>query len=241
MSILQRFYQKPTLSLDSRAAHVWRVFLPTLNPWRNQFETILSTEERLAANKLQMPGSRESYILRKGILRILIARYTGIPPDMIGFSRSFYGKPEIALPSCQSELQFNLSHSSDWMIVAFAKNIRIGVDLEHIRTDFPISCIARRFFCPKEAELIQASNGTARLRLFFDIWVRKEAYLKATGKGLTQALDSFDVPLDSLPIRLEDAQNTWLFSDLPVDKAYASSLVASPPPSEILIFDWPSQ
>ena len=101
-----------------------------------------------------------------------------------------YGKPYI--PDCP--LHFNLSHSGDIAMLAVA-GCEVGCDVQTVK---PISMkTAQRFFAESEYKMItDAEEGEERLRLFYRLWALKESYIKATGRGLSQALDGFAVSFD---------------------------------------------
>jgi len=71
----------------------------------------------------------------------------------------------------------------------------IGVDLERIRRQPAEEQIAERFFSPREVEALHALPVSMREDAFFTCWTRKEAYVKATGDGLSLPLDQFEVSL----------------------------------------------
>jgi 4'-phosphopantetheinyl transferase len=76
---------------------------------------------------------------------------------------------------------------------------------------------------------------------FFRCWTRKEAYIKAIGKGLSQPLDKFDVALaPGVPPALlqaeDDDASRWALSDIDVGKGYASALVVERPVAEVRFF-----
>ena len=72
----------------------------------------------------------------------------------------------------------------------------MGVDVECLTPEFPIEEVAERFFSPAEISALKALPSDERLEAFFSCWTRKEAYLKATGAGLTQGLDRVIVSVD---------------------------------------------
>jgi len=72
---------------------------------------------------------------------------------------------------------------------------RFGVDVEIVRTIADLEGIAEHFFSPRECASLRALGPHERTAGFFNCWTRKEAYIKATGLGLTQPLDTFEVEL----------------------------------------------
>lgn len=74
-------------------------------------------------------------------------------------------------------------------------NRELGIDIERIRKDFPYQQIAESFFSPFENAVLRSLPEHQQLRAFFTCWTRKEAYIKAVGKGLSIPLNQFDVSL----------------------------------------------
>lgn len=96
--------------------------------------------------------------------------------------KGLYGKPYLQ----ETDIHFNISHSGDLKILAIAET-PVGVDIEKVRkADLRV---AKRF-CENEYNYITEKDSEHR---FFEIWTKKEAYLKYKGTGLRGGLDSFDV------------------------------------------------
>ena len=124
-----------------------------------------------------------------------------------------------------------------WFVLG--ENREIGIDVEYIRAELDIVGISRRFFSPHETHLIESAPEDKRQRLFYEIWVRKEAYIKALGKGLSIPLSRFTVPLGSCTsVTLYPDGTPWLFHGISIDPDYASALVTSPPVTYIRKYHW---
>ena len=89
-------------------------------------------------------------------------------------------------------LQFNLTHSNDWAVYVFGWDRPLGIDLEHIRPMSNVDDLADQFFSARESALIHSLSGDPKWETFFTIWTCKEAFLKASGSGLTISLDQCD-------------------------------------------------
>jgi 4'-phosphopantetheinyl transferase len=124
-------------------------------------------------------------------------------------------------------------------LYAVTEGREIGVDVEHVRADFASESIARRFFSPFEVEVLcELSEGDDRVAGFFRCWTRKEAYIKATGRGMSQPLDGFDVTLgtgDNVALlRTDDGSHArWKLVDIAVGAGYAGALAVEKPVSKI--------
>ncbi|HEX2270158.1 MAG TPA: 4'-phosphopantetheinyl transferase superfamily protein, partial [Pyrinomonadaceae bacterium] len=164
--------------------------------------------------------------IARGFLRVLLGRYLQTEPKSLMFSYGAYGKPAIEVDSA---LRFNMSHSGGVALYAFTEGREIGVDVEQVRADFTSDDIARRFFSPFEVESLCGLADEERVEGFFRCWTRKEAYIKATGRGLSQALDGFDVTLrpgeSAALLRNDDGTHErWTMVNIDVGPGYAGAL-----------------
>jgi 4'-phosphopantetheinyl transferase len=123
-----------------------------------------------------------------------------------------------------------MSHSHGLALLAITEDRQIGVDVEHVRADFATEEIARHFFSHSEVESFNALAKEDQIAAFFRCWTRKEAFIKATGRGLSQPLDAFDVTLapgvaaELLRVEEDDASR-WSMSDIDAGVDYAAALV----------------
>jgi 4'-phosphopantetheinyl transferase len=128
--------------------------------------------------------------LGRAPLRTLLADYLDAEPASIELRDDEHGKPHVFLRGQeQRELGFNWSHSGEYALVALARNVTPGVDIEQPREGVRILDIAQRFFAPEEASALSACEGPEREALFFRLWCAKEAVLKALGQGLAFGLE----------------------------------------------------
>jgi 4'-phosphopantetheinyl transferase len=185
--------------VTSSEVHVWRAELDRSFTEIEQLFQILSSDEQQRSQRLRFEKDRKKFVMARGLLRMILARYLSVSADRVLFSYSSKGKPAIANDYPGGELCFNVSHSHQMALYAIALNRAVGIDLEHIR---PIDAVAlsQRFFLPSEATVIRSLMGAEQHQVFFRGWTQKEAYLKATGDGLGQ-LASVEVELTQ-PMRL---------------------------------------
>jgi 4'-phosphopantetheinyl transferase len=176
--------------------HVWRATLDVSDATDGRLETWLSPDELQRAAAFRFARDRTRFILRRGVLRALLGRYLALHPKRIVFEYGAAGKPALAAAHGEHGLIFNVSHSEDLAVYAIAAGRAVGVDVESVRPLIEADAIARRYFSPAEAAALNNIPDPAlRLEAFFNCWTRKEAYIKATGEGLSRPLDSFDVSL----------------------------------------------
>ena len=167
--------------------HLWQSRLDVTSEELTELCATLTESELERSASFRFDRDRARFIAARGQLRTLLARYLDAEVNDIVLSEGPHGKPRLA--SGPGWLRFNVAHSDAVAVFAVARDREVGVDLEEIRSDFPIDVVARHFYSPRErAELAGLPEGD-RLRAAFDCWTRKEAYLKALGVGLALPFD----------------------------------------------------
>lgn len=122
----------------------------------------------------------------------ILAAYLGVRVDDVAFRSEAGGKPQLvpdsdsAADACR--LEFNWSHSGDYALIAIARGLPLGVDIEYLGKQPRVLEIARRYFDPGEAEALAGLQAEARRRAFIALWCAKESVLKACGEGLSFGL-----------------------------------------------------
>src|SRR5919199_1621700 len=116
-------------------------------------------------------------------------------PPQLCFTYGRHGKPALATGTGGVPLRFNVSHSHGLALYAITRDREVGVDVERIRPEVAQEKIAERFFSPREVTVLRALPTPLQATAFFACWTRKEAYIKATGDGLSLSLKQFDVSL----------------------------------------------
>ena len=107
--------------------HVWRVGLDLGEPNVSSLALMLAPGERQRASRFHFDRDRRHFIAARGVLRQLLARYSGHAPEDIEFCYGPQGKPELA---DGKDLQFNIAHSRSVGLFAFTLGAPIGVDVE---------------------------------------------------------------------------------------------------------------
>jgi 4'-phosphopantetheinyl transferase len=219
----------PVLPPDE--VHLRRVDLEAIYAEESRWEKLLSTDERERAFRFRFPRDRQHFIAARAMLRTFLGKYLGVAPAALSFSYSEKGKPRLSQNHAENGVTFNLSHSGGVALYAFSLHRELGVDVEHIRRDFEVEAIARRFFSMHEQKQLAELPAEDRPEVFFRCWSRKEAYIKATGDGLSLPLSQFDVSLDpgntdalvtTRPNAAEAAR--WRLTDVSAGSDYAAAL-----------------
>lgn len=181
-----------------------------------QFQAMLSSVEKTKAEKFRFSKDRNHYVIRHGILRVILSRYLERRPSEIDFCYGPFGKPEIKGDLAGGCLNFNDSRSGDLAVYGVTRACPLGVDVEKLRPVPDFEEIASRFFTPREAETLMSLPSERQMEAFFACWTGKEAFLKTTGEGIGEGLAKVEVTLTPgeeagiLRIRGESqAQTEW--------------------------------
>lgn len=156
---------------------------------------LLDDAERARAGRFRLERDRRRFVLRRGLLRVLLAERLGLDPAALRFIRNAHGKPALhpALNEALGvDLRFNASHSHGVALYALAQGVELGCDIERCDEGFDADGTARALFAPGEVRALERLPPSRRRDGFFRHWTRKEAYVKALGLGLSHPLDGFD-------------------------------------------------
>jgi 4'-phosphopantetheinyl transferase len=152
---------------------------------------MLTADELLRAGELRTGDGSRRFVASRAGLRALLGRYLDRRPDEVAFAAGAQGKPRL---DPDSRLRFNLTHSGELALVALAAGAEVGVDLEEVRARADMRGLARRVLTEAEREAVEAAPD--RDRAFYRHWVAKEAFVKATGRGIS-SVRSFEVLLEA--------------------------------------------
>ncbi len=223
---------------------VWSVRLD--EPARTGSEILtLSPDEIARANRFHFEKDRIHFTRCRSALRDLLAGYLAIPAADIRFEYLTSGKPQLAAEQNPSALQFNVSHSANMALIAVGSEHRLGVDIEKIRGDVDTTALAERFFSLRERAGLQALPDHLRVPGFFACWTRKEAFLKATGEGLSFPLEDFSVTTHpDLDPEIEEIKGStdngkrWFLADLSIVDGFRATVARERSPYRLETYAW---
>jgi 4'-phosphopantetheinyl transferase len=172
---------------------VWAAWLDATNEASAGFWSTLSCQERERAVRYAAQRERARFVVARGLLRAILGSALSVEPQSLEFLYSAKGKPSLGGAYARSGPQFNLAHSGGLGIFAVARDRSVGVDLEQLRPIPDLSDLIKRYLSPGECAELKKLSGEAELRGFLQIWTRKEAWLKATGEGITELLGKINV------------------------------------------------
>jgi len=194
----------------------------TVNELRfRELQSFLSDEECRKYDRTLSVVERRRQIVARGLLREALAEIIGAHPSDLRIQATEIGKPYLVLDSAAS-IQFNLSHTGDLLAIAFSQHREVGIDVEKARDAEDLDCDRAAQLAFGEGELAEFMSLPMDLRRqgFFDGWVRKEAFSKAVGMGMTLPFDQFRITVDPrLPAEIsppESERRRWILRDLDI-------------------------
>ena len=152
----------------------------------------MSAEEKQRANRYKFAEHKNRFIIFHGFMREVLAQYIDIKPAAIRYSKGEKGKPYLENPLV-TPLQFNLSHTKDIAILAIASQGEVGVDIENLDRKTDWQGIVKRFFTDQEQQVLFALPEDKQRHAFYELWTRKEAYMKVLGTGLSLSPTDFSL------------------------------------------------
>jgi 4'-phosphopantetheinyl transferase len=212
--------------LKDDEVHVWLASLEVSPHEVGKLAKLITEDELEKAGRFHFQTDRDHFIVVRGMLRSILGKYLKMDPDKLTFYCGPYGKPMLAERTNPDMVRFNISHSHGLALCVVAKR-EVGVDLEFIHEDYSFEGIVEQFFSQKEVDALNSCPEHLRVSLFFQLWTRKEAYLKAQGLGLSGDLkqpEVFSVIQSSGEFRSSQAKSPWVLMDLAVPPGYAAAV-----------------
>jgi len=123
---------------------------------------------------------------------------------------------------------FNISHSGNYVLCALSSDQKVGIDVEEIReVDFALFTN-----CFTENEWSHINDSPSPTTLFYKFWTRKEAVIKADGRGLNIPLQSFEVVHDLVTL----ATDSWYIRRIDIAEGYMAHFVTNAAaPGDVLV------
>lgn len=142
----------------------------------------------MRCNRLVSRDLSERFCLARGWLREVLAGYCGCLARDIAFGDNGYGKPYLI---DYPELNFNLSHSKQWVAIAVTSGNDVGVDVQYADNGRRLWPIVDRYFAAEERLWLQDLPDERFAQAFYQLWSLKEAFVKAVGLGMRLPFDTF--------------------------------------------------
>jgi 4'-phosphopantetheinyl transferase len=222
---------------------VWRADLHADDADVARLRTHLDPDElgRAARFHFEPDGSR--FIVSRATLRQILAHYLGAEPARLRLGYATEGKPHLL---DYQELQFNLSHAGNRLLIAVSRNRQVGIDVERVPSEAVVAELSGRVLSDPEHAALSLLPGLERCERFAEFWTRKEAYIKADGRGMALELTRMDVSSSQRRVLLQDPQSgewaaasRWTLRSIAVDPGYAGAVAGEGEGWRLTSFDWP--
>lgn len=179
------------ITLQDNDIHLWltrpkKIADPNLLA---SYQLLLSADEKKRQQRYRFAKNRHNSLVTRAFVRCVLSQYADLQPTEWLFESGRHGKPEISNSSLP--IRFNLSHTEGMVVCAVILDKGIGCDIESRSRIVDLKSIARRYFSASEVKTLLALPATQQQARFFEYWTLKEAYVKATGQGLSIPLDAF--------------------------------------------------
>lgn len=135
---------------------------------------------------------RHRFLVAHALLRSVLSLYADVPATAWHFESGTHGKPALVPAAMLPDVDFNLSHSGSHALLAVSTGCMLtGVDMEFHRPARNFHGLAQRNFAQSEVARLTGLEEMELAAEFYDIWTLKEAFVKATGEGLSRSLGDF--------------------------------------------------
>jgi 4'-phosphopantetheinyl transferase len=221
-------------ALPDQDIHVWRACLDQPPAQVARLEGLLDCDELRRLHGFRFAEDRARFAVAHGLVRLILASYTGVEPGRLRFHLGPHGKPHLSLRLPAVPPQFNASHSGDLLLIAVSGGRPVGIDIERIRSDLDWRPLAERICTPRERAWLYRLPAAERVNAFFRCWVRKEAYVKLRGDGLLFPVNQLEVAGDVDPLgsslphpAITDRAGTWWLRDLDGGSGHVAALAST--------------
>jgi 4'-phosphopantetheinyl transferase len=222
---------------------LWRVALN--QEWDGELGLwdCLHRDERARASRFHSRRDRDRFVASRGSLRHILARYLGERPERVRLGYTPAGKPFLR---DHPDLHFNLSHAADLTLVAVSRGRPLGVDIEGVPSGSVVDTTSRLVLSQPEYGELRRLSGPTLCERFARFWTRKEAYIKADGRGMQLELGRIDVATSPDRVLLRDQCSDrwtscprWTLRSIPVEPGHAAAVAAEGSDWQVVPFSWP--
>jgi len=200
---------------------VWRIFIPNCISVISDEIHLVNETELIKSQSFVQEEDKIRFLLGKIYLRKLLSNYLQIAPEEVLFSFTEFNKPFLA---AYPNLNFNLSHSGDYIIIGLSNRWSVGVDVEVMNTKNDLFSMI--YSTMSVVEIPSILNSDNPRPMFYKHWTRKEALLKGLGVGLIDDLKGYSVcdGLNFVPSELFNFTSTLNIRNFVMDEEYSVSI-----------------
>jgi 4'-phosphopantetheinyl transferase len=209
-----------SFTLEANAIIVYSIYLPNFTNIKSDLGSYLDKAESERAARFHKERDRDSFLITRSLLKIILASYTKLVVTAIHLDYQVNKKPYL---SSHPWLHFNVSHSEDYAVIAISRE-KVGIDIEFKSDDFDHGIISSDIFENKELTFIK--NASNKSNAFYTLWTRKEALVKALGKGIDENFKYIPCLEGQYNLESDLVKNSenWQLSSFEITDNYAGAL-----------------
>lgn len=210
---------------------LWYGELPGDTACYPDYRRILDQAEQTQAGKITHALLHNRYVEVHGRLRKVLAKTLDQPADKIRIEKTEYGKPYLV---DHPQVSFNLSHSANHLLIAVGRDCQLGVDIERCKPRVNLSALVGKCFAEEESSYWNSLPEAEKIPEFYRFWTRKEAFVKATGRGIALGLNHCVInpvkPTAFLRVPPECGRfSQWQALDINLGQGLCAAIVADKP------------
>jgi 4'-phosphopantetheinyl transferase len=216
--------------MDSHGIQLWQgdiigdesdypVFWKLLEPSEQQHALLISNQQY-----------RLKYVEIHARLKMLLADVINTKPLQLRIQKAEYGKPYLV---DYPELAFNLSHTANKIIVAYGFHHELGVDIETCKPRSNLAGLVDKCFAEEEQLFWRQLPESQQTQVFYRFWTRKEAFVKAVGRGIALGLSqcvinpAYHNRFLRIPSEYGHADE-WRIQEIEVENSFCAAYVTKP-------------
>lgn len=196
---------------------VFRLPVAESQPFGPRAAALLTAAERLRAQRYHRAQDHDRFVLGRAAQRLVLGAYLGRPPAGLHFEAGVHKKPRLReAPG----LHYNISHAGNWVLLAVA-DAEIGIDIERLDPHFAFQDVLDYSCSP--AEKVFIARSPVPHEAFYQLWTRKEAFVKATGWGIDADFSQMPGLDGEHRVASPDQVPGWIISSFEAAPGYAAA------------------
>jgi len=197
---------------------IFRLSVAGSRAFAAQAAAVLQVDELRRAQRYHRAEDYYRFLLGRAALRLVMGAYVGLPPASLHFEPGVNKKPLLREAPV---LHYNVSHAGDWVLLAVA-GAEVGIDVERFDPLFAFQDLLDHSFSPAEKTFIERSPVPHQA--FYQLWTRKEAFVKATGRGIDAEFSQVPALDGEHHLAGSDQVPRWVVSSFEAAAGYAAAV-----------------
>lgn len=205
---------------------VYHFPLNAISSWISKLRNCLAIDEIERANRFLFKADQDQFIFCRGVLRLILSNYLSCAPAMVCFEYGTKGKPRLSALHHNMRIEFNLSHTKDYALIAITGSRQLGIDIEYNRSIANLESLLTTTLAKNEINFIKFLPISLQRKAFLHYWTQKEAFTKSLGAGLENSMSEYDLG-DWKQLEKKILNNQWTILDISPNIAGTEGYIAA--------------